>query len=75
MRPLIFGDPRKKSAAETAPYIFDFIISDAFAKFAAELCADLISRVLKIETCPLGFNLSIYVQVTVGATEIKCLGK
>ena len=24
MPPLIFGDPRKKSAAETTPYIFDF---------------------------------------------------
>ena len=30
-------------------------------KFAVELLADLISRVLKIETCPHGFKLSIYV--------------
>ena len=30
-------DPRKKSAAETTPYIFDFQIYDTFVMFAAKL--------------------------------------
>ena len=38
---------------------FGFRISDEFVKFAAELWVALVFRVLKLETCPLGFKLSI----------------
>jgi hypothetical protein len=44
---------------------FDFRIFDAFVNFKKEVWADLISRVLKIDTCHLGFKQSICISDSV----------